>query len=808
MKSRLHELSTQIAYEQKVLQPAQEARRQIAADTILQQHLEAPELDFDRLAPQATELLQKKLRAWEEQLARLRLTAAEQDAMIQYLSDYGFLPPLQAVADVQEHLKKERITAWSGWRYLAESVGEAERRSWLQRVPELAFCVVVPDEHWPQAQQTLQTAPPYLETPVVLFARREMQNGIAARGWSLGPTSDAYFQKEAGSRELLERQQRQQRLTDQTDELHHATGQLRVSLQRLEHTLTHYPTVWWNRHHALLREAQEQQQSAQAQQRPLEQELGYCSQQVALKRQELGGLQTKIQTVDGHLIRLQASEAQLNVDADALQQREYEQRAQAEECRTQAQHLRAHAQGKEGEANKAATAEKRFAEDASVTERERSEVRYLEGNPPAPAPGDLQVLRDEYERLKELYEQKIGVNELTVLHNETLKEAERAQRQFRGKLEKPVTESEVSDALRTLSDPDDADQCANEALVTKVNAENERDSEQDKLAKAEQEMQGFKKRLSGQGIDENQLEEMPESEALCIKEADEEDRLAANNEQAAQKQGATELEAQQQAQNCATHIESLVRVQRQIEMMQKSYASLLALGAGDEGLPDIAGLDAAPSAQERQAALKEEEIDNHLQALQGRLDQIQEGKGELDRRAGESSQLITRALNEVDKEFKEVSLAKRLLAYSDGGDGGYEQHCRTLLPEMLLRQTLIREEREKSLAHRSTLVEHLVEMAESGADFLRSASQHSKLPASLPAFERRPFLRIHLSMPVTKDERAGKIADLLDAIVHQEGEIPTGVKLLQQAVHRLAEPMKVEIFFPTPVNCIISPPVK
>ena len=78
----------------------------------------------------------------------------------------------------------------------------------------------------------------------------------------------------------------------------------------------------------------------------------------------------------------------------------------------------------------------------------------------------------------------------------------------------------------------------------------------------------------------------------------------------------------------------------------------------------------------------------------------------------------------MDKEFKEVSLAKRLLAYSDGGNGGYEQHCRTLLPEMLLRQTLIREEREKSMAHRNTLVEHLVELAESGADFLKSASQY------------------------------------------------------------------------------------
>jgi hypothetical protein len=808
LKSTLEKLDMQMKHEQKLLKPAQQERQQIAADTILQQHLEVPELDVDQLTSRTTELLEEKQYAWEERLARLRITAAEQDAMIQYLSDYGFLPPLQAVAHVQEHLKKERITAWSGWRYLAESVGETERRSWLQRVPELAFCVVVPDEQWPQAQHTLQTAQPYLETPVVVFTKREIQNGIAARGWSLGPTSDAYFQQEAGNRELLDRKERRQRLEDQINTLHHEAVQLKNSLQRLKHTLTHYPTTWWNEHHALLREAQEQQQSSQAKLRPQEQELEYCKKQIASKQLELRELQKKIDLVKGYLIRLQASEAQLQVDADMLQQREYEQHALAEECRTQAQHLRTQAQEKENEANAMVNAAKHLAEEASIDERERSEVRYLEGQPLAPASGDLQVLRDEYGRLKEQYEQKIGVNELTVLHKETLKEAEQAQRQLRRKMEKPVTESEVHDALSTLSDPDDADQRANEALVAKVNAENERDREQDRLVKAEQEMQGFKKRLSGQGIDENELEDVLESEALYIKEAEEEERLAANNEQVAQKQSTTELEAQQSVQNCTTHIESLVRVQRQVEMMQENHAALLALGAHNEDIPDVAEMDKAPSAQERQAALKEEEIDELLQTLQRQLKQIQEGKGHLDHRTETSSQHIRRALNEVDKEFKEVSLAKRLLAYSDGENGGYEQHSQTLLPEMLLRQTLIQEEREKSIAYRSSLVEHLVELAESGADFLKSASQYSKLPASLPAFERRPFLRIHLSMPVTKDERVGKIADLLNALVEGEGEIPTGVKLLQQAVRRLAEPMKVELLFPDPSDLHYMNPSK
>lgn len=808
LKSMLDKLDVQIKHEQTLLQPAQEARQQIAADTILQQHLEVPELDADQLTSRTTELLQEKLRIWEEQLARLRLTAAEQDAMIQYLSDYGFLPPLQAVAHIQEHLRKERITAWSGWRYLAESVGETERRSWLQRVPELAFCVVVPDEQWPQAQQTLQTSPPYLETPVVVFTRREIQNGIAARGWSLGPTSDAYFQKEAGNRELLDRQERRRRLEDQTNTLHREMAQLRTSFQRLEYTLTHYSTTWWNQHHALLREAQEQQQSSQAKLRPLEQELEYCKKQIDSKRQEMRELQKKLQIVDGYLIRLQASETQLNVDADMLQQREYEQRALAEECRTQAQHLRDRAREKEDEANVTVNVEKRFAEEAGIIERERSVVPYLEGDPPAPVSGDLEVLRDEYGRLKEQYEQKIGVNELTVLHNEAMKEAEQAQRQLRVKLKKPVTENEVRDAFSRLSDPDDADKHAEDAVRASVDAEHERDGEQDKLVKAEQEMQGFKKRLSGQGIDENELEDVPESEALCIKEAEEEERLAANNEQVAHSQSTTELEAQQSAQNCATHIESLVRVQRQVEMMQENHAALLALGARNEDLPDVAELDKAPSAQERQAALKEEEIDELLQTLQRQLKQIQEGKEHLDHRAETSSQHIRRALDEVDKEFKEVSLAKRLLTYSDGENGGYEQHSHTLLPEMLLRQTLIREEREKSMAYRNSLVEHLVELAESGANFLKSASQYSKLPASLPEFERRPFLRIHLSLPVTKDERVGKIADLLNALVEGEGEIPTGVKLLQQAVHRLAEPMKVDLLFPDPADLHYMNPSK
>ena len=84
-------------------------------------------------------LLSKKLPGFQ-------LALKEQEAILEYLSLYGFLPPAQAVTQVLELSKKQRIACWSGWHYLSESVREADRRAWLQRLPELAFGLVLPDE--------------------------------------------------------------------------------------------------------------------------------------------------------------------------------------------------------------------------------------------------------------------------------------------------------------------------------------------------------------------------------------------------------------------------------------------------------------------------------------------------------------------------------------------------------------------------------------------------------------------------------------------------------------------------------------
>lgn len=797
LKADISKFDAQITVEQNLLKPAQKARQQIANNPVLHQYLEIPELDFDQLTPQAVEILRKERDAAEERIAQLRLSLMEQEAMIDYLSIYGILPPARAVIQVLEALKKEHITAWSGWQYLAESIREADRRSWLQRLPEMAFGIVLPDEQWEHAHRLLQTTQPYLETPVVIFPRQAIQENISAHGWTIGPTSDAYFNPDAGSRELLTRQRRLQEQRQRQDDLASNASILKRSLDLLEHTFEHYPTSWWQQHQQLLADVQKQKSSIEKQLRTQEQELQYTKSQIAQRKEELKQLQVKRQQVRDYLTQLQAHKIQLTIDTDGLQEREHQLRAQAIFCRDKAQKLRNQSDDQEEEAKYISQEEKRIASSAILRERERSDIKYLEGEPPETQPGDIQSLRDQYEALVEQYQQKIGPHELRVRHEDALKEQRQANQQLKKKLSKSVSEQEVQDALNTLADPDEADQRANDALEANFIAENDVKEQQKHLASAENNVQDIKRKLMTQGMNENEGgENIPESEECCTEEAEEEERLAASNEQVALHQKNTEMAAQQKAGECSLRIESLGRVRMQIRTMQSGYAPLLAAVVMTDVASGKTEAETLLFPEAEQRAFREEDIDDVLQELESHLKQIQEKKAKLDNRGRQISQAINRALNEVNSEFKEVSLARRLLEHEEGA---FEQHCRMFLAELTDRQRWVAKQRENLQIHRDALVQQLLALAEAGIAFLSSATKYSKLPATLPDFEQRPFLRIHLTEYASREERVGKIADYLDALI-KEKEIPSGTQLLQQVVRRLASPMSVQVLFPDPGN--------
>lgn len=793
LESVLLELGAQVKSEQRELKPGREVRQKIADDAVLKLYLEVTELDFDRLTPQALEILHAKRQAWDEQITQYRLTLVEQELLIQYLSDYGYLPPAQAVTEVIKLLKKEHITAWSGWYYLTTTVAEAGRRARLQRLPELAFGVVVSDEHWLQTQQTLQTTQPYLETPVVIFAERDLQEEIATHGWAIGPTSDAYFNKDAGGHELLERQARRHQLQADLNELTQNTKELKSSINQLEHAFEHYPTSWWQEHQATLAQALEQQHTLQIQQKPLGDELKYCSGQIAQKLDDLQEIQKRIRKLEKQLIHLQANETQLTVDPDTLKAKQQEQIGKADACRYEASQLQIQADEKDNEAKTTEEQEKRVGGENKLVERERSEIDHVVGEPPVPNPGDIQTLHAHYKSLLEQYTQKIGSNELTARRNDALEEERQADQLFQKKLQKSIKEKDVNDVLRTLTDFNDADQLAEDALAAKINAQQDSNTKQKDVLQAKQEIQKMKPQLTALNIGEHELDDtLPESEELCIRGAEEEENIATINEEIASKRKNEEQEANRQAKECSSRIASLGQVQKRIRTLQESYDPLLKVvaEAGQEGIDQDGSLPAG----EDLITLREEEIDHILEVMENQLKHMRGEKERLDQRGRQGAQAISRALNETNSEFKEVSIAKRFLEHDQGV---YEQRCRDFFDELLLRQKWVEGERKTILEHRSTLVQRLLGLADAGVAFLNSASKYSRLPATLPAFEQRPFLRIQLTMPASREEQVGKIAHLLDTIA-DGGTIPNGLELLQQAVRHLASPIRVEILFPDP----------
>jgi hypothetical protein len=59
----------------------------------------------------------------------------------------------------------------------------------------------------------------------------------------------------------------------------------------------------------------------------------------------------------------------------------------------------------------------------------------------------------------------------------------------------------------------------------------------------------------------------------------------------------------------------------------------------------------------------------------------------------------------------------------------------------------------------------------------------------------RPFLKINLTTSESPSEQRQKIGVLIDDIV-QEGQLPVGIKLVQRAVRKLSQPIRVWVLFP------------
>jgi len=766
------------------LNKAREKRQDIEIDSRLRQYLELEEVDVEQLDYHALDQLRQVEHDIDSRIMKLRLEIVEHEAIIRYLQEQRLLPPTRDVERTLALLREKQVTAWSGWGYIAENVRKVEVRALLKRMPELAFGIVVRDVHYQHAKEVLLNIQLHLDTLVIVASQEAAQRDIPSQVLVIGPTSDAYFDREAGDQELPELQTRCDR--DQQDQKmwQNEREALRSSIGELKQFFQDYPSHLLNEWRAAFSKATERKRNSQNLLDELhcqKQRLEDIYEQSQNNQEEL---QTKMRVIEKHQTRIEALSTQLAIKTEELEHERHRYLNDADNRRREAEILQVKAKEYERQSEDASDREKQVAKEAGVFSDRLSVVKYRTSEHPQPQPGDLEILRDQYEQLVAEYEQKIGEDEINAMLQIAQKEEREARQILNKRLETSIDVAMVRSALASLSDPDEIDQRHYDAIRAESSAEKELETKKDETSQAKQVLHEAKQRCVAFGIAESgQDKDIPFSEIECEISAMEEERQKRALENEATEQDKLAQIASEQLQKINSLLQKLESLHDQIQTTLGGYKSLF-----NSASVMTASVELLP------IPLQDDILDQEFKQLYSQLDEERERTQRLDNQRTEATQSIRKLLSEASAVHPKVTIVRRLLEYNEED---YERDCSQRLEDLGVRKQRIEEELADIQKHQHLIVTHVLELANMGIRLLKSLMRRSRLPASLPDFEQRPFIKITLRDSLTPDEQQAKIGELLESII-REGTMLNGVELLQRAVRRLAGPIKVELLFPDP----------
>jgi len=183
-----------------------------------------------------------------------------------------------------------------------------------------------------------------------------------------------------------------------------------------------------------------------------------------------------------------------------------------------------------------------------------------------------------------------------------------------------------------------------------------------------------------------------------------------------------------------------------------------------------------------------------LRGLSGDLRKARESQQDLDRRRADGVRGMRKWVEEPRFKVLDATLARRLLLVDEPA---LEAQAAIYADELKLRCKTIDDQLAQIETHRELVVGELQQATEEAFSLLRSASNHSRLPESVPGLAGKQFLRINLNVPTDPAQRRAKLAELMDEIVEQK-LAPSGLDLVQRAVRRVARPVTVRILHPDP----------
>lgn len=755
-------------------------RQAIEGDAVLKTSLELEALDADRVGNDAVGTLEQAVRVAQRVVVETRLAAADDERATLHLEEHGLWPASPDAQRVVEFLS-ERLggQAWSGWSWIQANVPKDEARSAVRKAPWLAQGVVVRPADLHRAAELLREAGIEPEGPLLIGDTDTLTRAPDLPGVVIGPKESAWFDRDVAQVRLSElrtrleqHQQRIQSAEMQQRDLTRATESLRSFRAR-------YQVGWYESTSREVQDAAHKVEEARTRLRTLQNERKEKTadrKRLEAERRE----QDRSREASWDAARQVSAFIQDHVRPSAKWRTELDaKKTMAKKAAEEGQQWLDLADAADDRAAGASEVAQKEGEEASVIEKERSGIEYVEGEAVA-EPGSLNELRDRYQLLKSQYEEKVGTDALLALAKQNDDNAKEERGRLTKLLTADITEEIVQEHLAGLEDPDTADQVraaaetkANSLLGKRLSLESQIQPARQALEQAEEECKTF--------IMLAPLQRAPSTPELADAEAATLEGEAKVHQNSAESDEAAANEAKQKAGHVRQRTSDVERQAERVKSLRDDFADLLAEGFR------LAGPNPAATLEETLLPLQMKKLGDGLR--KARADwQL------LDNERGAAIAGLRAYAAGPDFERLDAPWLRRLQEHDDPG---LENASEQLAAQLELRKSVLDEQIAGVDRHRTLLVDELHAVAEEGMKLLRQASTLSKLPDHVPGIGGAHFLKIQAQEPDDPSEKRARLAELIDELIEGKYDLG-GVSLVQAAVRRLARPVQVRVLHPDP----------
>ena len=763
---------------QAELERATEARDSLESDANLLQCLEVDTIVADDLSDDTATLLTRRASEVGERCARLRTESAALERARVHLLDHGLMPPSIEVEELL-HFLNEKTTAESGWAYIhAHMPGDAlTKRRLVETYPAVAQGIIVPAAEFERVRQILRAEPARLPQIPVVIATPSVFDTPAPSSSALfvaGPKNDAWFDRHAAEAELATLEEKVSALQREIDKHTAMQQNYTKAAMRFTQFRTLYPRGVFQSFRARLTQLKITVEDEEARLQDVMDDLRRYKEKQRNDTSVEQQYERDIANVNTMLERIHEF---LNEDDSGLEtwQREIDRcLALARKQRETAEELRARAEEVSEEARRIRKQGEPYAEEARLLENERANVRYVK-TPPTPKAGALDALRSRYHALCTQVEQELGNEEWMRRLKEAEESAKKTKREFERCLRDGLTLEVVKNAVAQLSDPNDIDVNRERAEeLTRVLSTRSAEANRiqgEKNAEWKQRQQawvGF-----GKPTLPAELEADISAEAMARMEDAVQGAIATMRQLERQV-----IEIQRKISENKHGRTALQKDLDRLQSVQRSYADFF------NKIEPETDSDFVPIAIP--------EISQTISTLEERLSAYQQVHSTLDT----SRKSLVSAVRRWAENDAFSALQSRITAQFKGLDPEtLEAQASEYRDQLTLRVKQLEETLSDIDAHRMILAKLLLTAAGEGLRLLKLADAASTVPAEVPNVGGERFLRITTKEPPSQKEKLDLIQELVDAIV-DEPTLPTGIKLIQRAVRKLASPFSIRVLNP------------